>query len=365
MNSTASACLDPARTLAWILAISSSVAAQQMLVVPSGFGAQAGNSRASIAGVSGSGHQQIVVEDVHLLPLVGKSITAIEFRRAKSTDSFVGGASQLTVSLSPSTHAPIAASAVFAGNRASAPAVVFSGTVLVPNSPASPGPSIPWSVENVIRVSFQFPHLYMGGHLCIDLDGVWQQGVSPAWWPVDAVRQVLDSSVVDMGPGTGPHCNPSGGWSMVDPADLCAGGEVRMSASGGNPALVMGMLGRPSAFPIPLAPFGIGAPGAMAYLEEIYLSQLFFMVAPPIPHFTVGLSDWIVGLPNESWVVGLELASQWVDLSTWDVSNGIRFRVAGTVPTLGLANIDGAVGAADGDRSVQAAPLLRFEFTNP
>lgn len=250
MNPRASSLSAPVSSLVLALAISSSIIAQQTLVVPSGFDLQAGNTRASILGLARSGRQQIVIEDSHLLPLVGKSITAIEFRRAKGTDALVGGSSSLTMSLSQSSHAPTDANAVFASNRASAPSVVFSGAVVVPNSPANPGPNVPWSVDNVIRVPLQSPYLYMGGHLCIDIDGTWQDGVSTAWWPVDAVCQVFDSSVVDMGPGTGPHCNPSGGWSTVDPGELCAGGEVRMSASGGNPALVMGLLGRPAAVPI-------------------------------------------------------------------------------------------------------------------
>lgn len=341
------------------------VVAQQHLVVPAVAATQDGDSRASVAGIMESGREQILIGSSHLQSLVGKSINALEFRRTKGAEAFSGGVSNLVVSMSIAPHLPLQAAATFADNCGPSPLVVFSGPVTAPNSPANPASTVLWNVDNVVRVPFQVPYLYQGGTLCIDIVGSAQAGASSPWWVADAALQSRDSLVIDLGPGTGPHCDGIGRWSSVDASELSAGGEARLTAIGANPAVVLGMIGRPSLAPIPLNPIGLGAPGAMAYLEEVYLSRLFFMTAPPIPLLNVGVANWGIPLPNESWMLGLEFASQWLDLVTWDVSNGVLIRISSVPPSFDMAHVEGLANDPVGDRSVNSAPVLRFEYTTP
>ena len=60
-----------------------------------------------------------------------------------------------------------------------------------------------------------------------------------------------------------------------------------------------------------------------------------------------------------------ELATQWLDLVTWDVSNGIRWTVATAPPSLGISQVTGSPLDSVGQRTVNVAHILRFEYTTP
>lgn len=347
------------------LAFASFVSAQQHLVVPSGFANQDGNGRELVPGFVGSGREQLLVGASHLSAMVGKTIQAIEFRRHNFDAAFVGAAANVSVTMSISPQSPLQTSSVFAQNAGPNPVQVFQGQVTAPSSPQpAANATIGWTNDNIVRVVFQTPFLYQGGTLCIDIAGVEVPQLPYARWTADAVFVPSDATVVDLGPGTGPHANHLGQWSFVGSSELSAGSHAEMLAVGGPYTFCVAMLGHAAPFPVPLNALGIGAPGAMCYLDEIYLSQLTVLAPPPVPGLVLGVGHWDLWLPNQPWILGAELASQWLELPGWNVSNGIRFTVATAMPTLDMAMVTGGIADPEGTRTVNLAHIVRFEHSN-
>ena len=197
----------------------------------------------------------------------------------------------------------------------------------------------------------------------MDIIGTAISGASSSFWTADAAVASSDGSAFDMGPGTGPQANSLGQWSYIRKSELSPGSDVEMSAYGQVNSLCLAVLGRPSAAPIPLNTMGIGAPGAMAYIDEVYQTSLVMLLPPDVPVYAGGIGYWDLWLPNQSWILGADLATQWLDLITWDVSYGIRWTVATAAPTLGMAQVTGSPLDSVGQRTVNVAHIVRFEYT--
>ncbi len=347
------------------LALANALAAQQHLVVPAGFANQEGTSRELVPGFVGDRREQLLIGANQLSAMVGKTIQAIEFRRNHADTPFVGSVANVNVTLSIAPHGPLQMSPVFAQNVGASPVQVFQGQVAAPVSPQpAANATVGWTAENIIRVAFQTPFLYQGGNLCVDMSGVELPQAQTARWTADAVFMPSDATVVDLGPGTGPRANHLGQWSYVLSSELSAGSHAQMFAIGDPYSFSLAMLGHASPAPIPLNALGIGAPGAMCYLDEIYLSQLTFLTPPPVPGLVIGIGYWDLWLPNQPWILGAEFASQWLELPGWNVSNGMRYTVATTMPTLDMAMLTGDLNSPDGTKSVNAAHVVRFEYSN-
>lgn len=347
------------------LASASALSAQQHHVVPAGYDNQNGDCRELVPGIVASGREQLLIGQSQLTALVGKTLQAIEFRRHKFLEPFPSGSSNVTVTLSIAPMSPLASSQSFAANIGPNPVQVFTGQIQAPTSPTPlPNAQIAWTPDNIVRIAFQTPFLYQGGTLCVDMSGTKVTNQSSAIWTADAASQTADSVVTDLGPGTGPTCNADGDWSSVYESELSAGSHVFMSACGLPYTLCVAMLGHPSPFPIPLNALGIGAPGANCYLDEIYQSQLSVLVPPAAPGCTSAFAHWELWLPNQPWILGAELASQWLELPGWNVSNGIKWTVATSMPALDMAMVVGELAGVAGRRSVNVAHIVRFEYTN-
>lgn len=309
--------------------------------------------------------EQIIIDAIHLQPMLGRNITAMEFRRHGFPVAFGAGQASLQVTLSIAPHSSVQASEVFGLNSGVALATVFSGTISIPASPA-PGPGIGiWDSQNLVRIPFQLPYAYGGGPLCVDIIGTRGQPSPAQGWTGDAVKLATDSTVIQLGPGAGGSLNANGENLFLDPDELVAGGRAKLSVYGVPNGIAIGFVGRPAVQPIPLSLVGIPTPGANAYLDEFYLSTFALLVPPPVPVTTSGMADWEVPLPSEPWMLGVTLAAQFIELTQSDVSNGIQWTVSSTMPTLGMAQISGVATEAKGERFVNVAHILRFEYTPP
>ncbi|MEQ1633106.1 MAG: hypothetical protein ABL997_12085 [Planctomycetota bacterium] len=103
----------------------------------------------------------------------------------------------------------------------------------------------------------------------------------------------------------------------------------------------------------------------MAYIDEVYQSNLVVLLPPDVPIYQGGIGYWDLFIPNQAWILGVEMATQWLDLVTWDVSNGIRWTVATAPPPLGIAQVTGSPLDSVGQRTVNVAHIIRFEYTPP
>ncbi len=351
-----------------VLALASVLSAQDYLVVPSAFASQDGNHRDLVPGILGPRREQLLIGPSHLVGLVGRSIQALEFRRHAFLEPFIGGSATFAVALSISPNAPLTSSTTFQSNIGPNPVQVFQGVVTAPNSP-TPTANVGWTPDNVIRIAFQQSFLYTGGTLCIDMAGDKIPQQAQPFWTADAVLQNSDSSLLDLGPGTGPTANQLGRWSFVRQSELSPGSTVEMFACGADVNFCVAMVGHPSPVPIPLNAFGIGAPGAMCYLDEIYESQFVMLTIPEVSGPAMAGFDTTFGymtlwLPNQPWFLGVEIGTQWLELTNWNVSNGIKWTVASTMPTLDMAMLHAHPTEATGQRTVNVAHIVRIEHTN-
>ena len=106
--------LNPLQALP--LALGCSLFAQSHLVVPAAYTNTDAISYEWIAGASRDLRQQTLIGQNHLQALVGHTLTALELRRTSADEVYLGGATDLTVTLSISPNAPLSCSQEFTAN---------------------------------------------------------------------------------------------------------------------------------------------------------------------------------------------------------------------------------------------------------
>jgi hypothetical protein len=319
-----------------------------------------------IAGASRNLRQQTLVGVSHLQSLVNHDITAIEFRRTDANEVYAGGTTSMNVTLSTSPRDPLTCSSAYADNVGNDAALVFSGQVTLPTSPATTGSPIPWSPNNIVRVAFVQPFHYHGGTLCVDLTGTRIVGQEANWWMADAMCESVTGTTADIGNGCGAYGGPQGRWSDVDAGSLVPGGYARLFAYGPPYAVGFVVFGAPSPTPIPLAGLGVPTPNCYCHLQPGTI--VGSMVVPFLPEFVPdvqyrgGVADFRLHLPSQSWVFGLQLTTQWFELSQMATSNAITWTVASSMPSLDMALNEGDPGDLTGEVTVHLAHVLRFEY---
>src|SRR5262245_15003625 len=301
-----------------VLGLGSFLSAQapaQYAVVPPGYANNDAVSYEWIAGASRNLRQQTLIGASHLQGLVNHDLTAIEFRRTDANEVYAGGAATMSVVLSTSPHDPLTCSDVYAQNVGTNAVSVFTGQVTLPTSPATTGSPIPWVPSNIVRVVFSQPFHYNGGTLCVDITGTRVIGQEANWWMADAVFENVAGTTAEIGAGCGAYGGPQGQWSNVAARSLVAGGHARLWAYG--PAYSAGFIvfGAPSPMPIPLAAFGIPTPNCYCHLQPgtIVGSAVVPFVPELVPAVQSrgGIADFRLYLPNQSWVFGVQLTTQW------------------------------------------------------
>lgn len=348
------------------VALSSVLAGQvQHEVVPAAYASQDAVSYLWVPGASSDVREVTLVGSSHLGNLLGREITALEYRRTAANEVYGGGVADLTVSLSHSPRTPLTCSNVYADNVGADATTVFQGSVTIPTSPVAVGPAVAWSPQNVIRIALQQPFRYMGGTLCIDVVGTPVQGQIAGWWMADAMFEDVDGAAVDLGQGCGTYVNARGQWSFVATRTLLPGAYARLWAYGSPGGLAVAVFGAPAAVPVPLQMLGIPAPGCVALIDPAAVldAQVLVFVPEPDPRLASrgGMAELRIRLPNQPWTLGTSLTTQWLDLLQPATSNAIRWTVAMAIPTLDMALVDGHPSAAGGEVSVHLAHVLRFE----
>jgi hypothetical protein len=319
-----------------------------------------------IAGASRSLRQQTLVGPTHLQGLVNHDLTAIEFRRTDANEVYAGGSTTMSVALSTSPREPLTCSNVYSQNVGIDAALVFSGQVTLPTSPATSGSPIPWSSNNVVRVAFSQPFHYNGGTLCLDVTGMRMAGQEANWWMADAVFEDIAGTTAEIGTGCGAYGGPQGQWSEVAARSLLPGGYARLWAYGPPASAGFAVFGAPSPTPLPLATLGIPTPNCYCHLQPgtIVGSVVASFVPELVPDLQSrgGVAEVRLHLPNQSWVFGVQMTTQWFELSQLATSNAITWTVAQSMPSLDMALNEGDPGDTTGEVSVHLAHVLRFEY---
>jgi hypothetical protein len=338
------------------------VSAQSQLVVPAAHTTTDGAAQVRIAGAGSELRQQTLIGAQHLLSMVGSSIEAIELRRTAVNETFMGGVTNLTITLSTTTTNPIDCSSTFAANVGAFPDTVFSGVVTIPTSPAVQGNSVPWSSDNTIKINLTTTYTYLGGTLCVDITGTPVVGQEPGWWMTDAAAEHIGGTVTDLGDGCGNFGGTSSTWGTMDSQSLMAGGYAHMHAYGTPYGLAIAAIG-PKTPAIPLTNLGFSPPGNCAlriFPIDMLIPAIFVPSTNPAVANWGGRADFDLKIPNLPGAHGLTLTTQWFDWNQQATSNAIEWVVSTTQPTLDMAFLEAHPSSATGQVAVDFAPVLRF-----
>lgn len=359
MQTTTTPCLLLAAALFAPLAT-----AQNHTVVPAAYTSDDAIAFNWLAGASRNVHQQILVGPSHLAGLVGTSLTAIELRRTAADETYAPGSCQMTVTLSIAPHAPLETRSALAQNVGPTPVQVFSGTVAFPSSPPELGPSVAWDADNVVRIPFSTPFAYAGGTLCIDVQGTAVIGQEANWWMVDAMFEDVPGTTNDLGGGCGSYGGPTRSWSHVDERSLVVGGYVHMHAFGDPFGLAIAAIGQKSTTGTPLWMLGFNAaPSCELHLSTLdaLLPAVFLPDSHPSLVSRGGRADVYLHVPSNPLLLGVTLATQWLDWNQTATSNAIEWSLAAAMPTLDMSLVEADPADTTGNVTAFIAPVLRFE----
>ena len=331
------------------------------MVVPAHCDPLGGGSHFWLPGGSADLRQQTIVGASHLTALVGRTLTALEWRRKPVAEAYAGGQATWTITLSTAANAPLRCSHVFAANIGPNPTQVFSGPVTFPASSAAAGAIPAWSPATSVRVVFTTPFVYLGGPLCIDIVGQPIAGMHTGWWVADAAFDSVSGSQVERSTGCGSNY-AQGRWMHVANRDLVPGGhpEFVIGHTPGSPGLVL--FGPAASQPVPLPLLGVPAPGCnlgLAGIDTVMPVLFTPMIPPPLAAYG---EAWVhLWIPDSPAMFGATVATQSFHIASLTSSNTIEWTVASAFPQLDMASIDGVPASPDGHLSTAIAHVLRIE----
>ena len=337
-------------------ALGATIVAQSQATVPAAHNSDDAVAHLWLAGAGEDHRQQTIIGASHLGALIGKQITALEFRRDADEEAFAGGAAQWTVTLSSSTAATYDCSEQFAANVGSDAVQVFQGQVTLPASPAAPGPGVTWSSDNVVRVVFQTPFSYSGGRLCVDITGAAVAGQEARGWLPDAASVDATGVATSIGGGCGPFATQS----YADEYGLSVGSTARFTGGGTPNFFGFAMTGPTIAAPLPLSVVGFGQPNSgCTFMVDPTIVAPVFLSSVLTP--TMGIGTWQLGIPNNSALQGQSLTTQWLDWATETTTDALTWTI-GASHTIDMATVEGDAQSAAGHLATSLAHVIRFDY---
>lgn len=366
--------MQTAQTFALVTAtLTAALTSQNFVVAPAAHTGTDAMSYEWIAGASRPLRQQTLIGQSHLQAILGSTnqeIHAIELRRTAANEIYQGGSMTLTVTLSTSPNSPVSCSNRWVDNIGGDAIPVFNGVVTLPTSPATPagtGTPIAWTPNNTLRIAFQQPFHYQGGTLCVDVIGNPINGQEANWWMADAAEEVIaGGSAVEIGAGCGMYGGPQKQWSRLAERSLVPGGRALFRAEGPPNGFAFAVFGAAAPVPIPLSAFGINSPGCFSHLDpNLILATVPATFEPeihPLLPANLATAEVLVQIPaHPSWF-GVQLTTQWFDLTHLATSNAFTWTVAGAIPSLDMALNEGHPSEPIGNVTTYLAHVMRFEY---
>lgn len=334
-------------------------------------------SAAPLPGLSGAFRQQILISGSRLVGLQNRTLLSLQFRRDLDYDGFQrGGEVDLIVRISRAQVAPDQAVALFAQNPGPS-AVVFGGRMVVPNSPTLGSTVQPWASANRVEIPFNTPYLYVGGDLCVDIEGRPVAGKEPEFWYIDHELGGVGGRVTTIGTSCSLFQDVSGQSLYAESMSLQIGSSMRLTGlgrPGAAPMMLFGVSGIPAG--IDLSPMGaVGCAQYVSYFLTVGLSY-----RPPQTYLSGSFVHFEAQIPPHRSLLGVKVYAQFADLETglprasWSNSigltttNGLELGLAMVAPGVGMSTVTShVVGANDpmpssGRVDVEAAPVMRATF---
>lgn len=292
------------RHLAALTLLATAVIAQD-IVVPASCSTADGRSNGALAGFTQRFRMQVLLRASRLTALQNRELTGFVVRRdGQNPEALQGGRTYLVVRLSTLGVGQAAPSPVFAHNEGNDVREVFRGMITIPDAPAlAHRDAATWQSPHAVAVDFTAPFPYLGGTLCLDIEGS-PDAMQPArWWPIDFDLATHDAQVAQLG----SSCNPRA-QALCSPSDLLPGGSVRLIGIGRERTLAGLMLGARQATP-PLSLDGIGATGCVAHLlPDVTLGNTY----SGAPSAGMAAACAHLHLPNLPSLANATLYAQWL-----------------------------------------------------
>ncbi len=296
------------------LALAACATGQQVITIPAGAIGRDGTGLLAGAGFEQPLREQFLFGATHLTGLVNRDLLALRMRRDGTPVEQKAGQLDLTLTVSASNLLDVRSpSPVFADNHRVPATTVFQGLVSLPHSlPLAHRHAATWSTPDAVTVPFAAPFRYLGGALCVQLDGVPRATLSSPWWPVDGERDLGTGVVTTIGQGCGPVAAIASRSAGVEARMLRVGSTPRFTALGqpGNPAFLF--LSSQVLSPGVDLSF-LGAPGCFVYVVPD--TSIAAMVGRQIPGTIAGGASIEVTLPTLSGLLGATLHTQWAVLA--------------------------------------------------
>jgi hypothetical protein len=333
--------------------LAATIAAQGRIVVPAIYADAEAPSAFGLPGIGGSERMQIIVDGAHLSTLIGRRLNGLSVRRnADWGEALASAQGQLIVRVGAAAHAAADARPDFAANLPVG-VEVHRGSVQAPQASAVSGYA-GWASGQTITIPFAVPFDYLGGPLCIELEG---SGSAADWWPIDGVEDRNAGMLRSVGRACGPRAQVLGSTAGASAADLVVGETVHLGFFGEARSLAMVMFGDDVAS-VPTDLALIGAPGCELWVLPFATAAVALSEAVAGEAFG-GVGEFLLHLPADSGLLGARFAVQWLEFlpSGIATSNALVCDLASAPPGLGMAT----VWAKPGNAPVvdfTAAPVL-------
>jgi hypothetical protein len=337
---------------------------QNHLVIPAAYATSDANALGSIPGATEQLREQTIIGAAHLTSLVGKQLTAIEFRRNATATTFDAGAANLTIKISSMAAPTYDCSRTFDSNEGTDVVEVWNSTinpslpvsVVLPNSPPAAGPNVAWTSDNVIRIEFTTPFLYNGGRLCVDITGSAVAGLEAENWIADAYAEDAKGTFQNIGGGCGTYAS----HTYVDEYSLVVGNRARFMTLGTPFFFGFAVTGQPQSPGLPLSFLGFNPPGnceLMLSTMDVFAPVFLTDILSP----TMGYGTWELDIPNNGALQGLGFTTQWFDYATQATTDALSWTI-GAAPSLDMATVSGETTSAEGRVVPNIAHVIRFEY---
>lgn len=338
------------------------------LVIPPAATARDGTTAGALAGFGRKLRQQILIGPEFLVAARNREFTSITFRRDGGPHPTDAGRAHLRVTLA---HAPFtdarAAAEVFASNRGPGEVVAFQGEVTLPASarPANRD-SITWTAPHVVTIPLT-GFTYVGGVVCIEIDGEPVAGAASSWWGIDVERAGSAGVASVLGHACGTASSTIAKTASVDPWRLRVGSTLRLSAMAQPHAPAALMLGA-AALPVPINLGFLGAPNcSLSITPDVFVP---IAVGPrPRPQWP-GFAHAELHLVNASNYLGAAFCAQWYALegAGFVTTNGLRLQISGESITQNTAMVTSPPATTSfsptGSVAVGVVPVMELRYAS-
>ena len=319
----------------------------QAVVIPALRASTDGSSGGALAGADQRFRMQVLLDAGALGSVAGHAVTSVAFRRdGQHREAWQGGRANLTVRLSTSPRPSAEAVATFAANHGADLLDVFAGEIVVPATPPlATRDGAQWSAPDAIAISFDRPFPYVGGTLCVEIEGAPVVGSVSPWWRIDHELYGHNAQVATSGVSCDGFSN-----AFASRNTLLPGGSLDLICTGPRGATAVLLLGASAISPGLDLGF-LGAPGCRASVLPATTIAAIVGVGPATGYAAANLT---LQLPPAPWLAGSRLHAQWAVFpnphngALLTTTNALELTVASLPsPLPGLLVRTGPLGASE------------------